>query len=314
MATGRTPRLRSWTDVLDALYADSWNPSLRRFRSPFAFRGMPCVEHSLSSSLVRLAGAHRNGSTVDIRTLELALLRNFRKYAAAEARPADSIWDWLALGQHRGLPTRLLDWTYSPLVALHFATEALEEFDRDGVVWCVNFVEANKRLPPRLRRIMAHEGSQTVTVDMLAVFKELRDFDKLSRTPFLVFLEPPAIDRRILNQLALFSLLNSPTAEIGAWLDRHPDLSRRVVIPAALKWEIRDKLDQANVNERILFPDLDGLSRWLARYYLPAAPALRGSTTDAFHPERDARRRDLRSRRPGRPPRRGAAGTRTSRG
>jgi hypothetical protein len=45
------------------------------------------------------------------------------------------------------------------------------------------------------------------------------------------------------------------------WLQQHPSFSRRVVIPADLKWEIRDKLDQANVNERILFPGLDGLSR-----------------------------------------------------
>ena len=269
MATGRTPRLRSWTDVLDALYADSWNPSLRRFRSPFAFRGMPCVEHSLSSSLVRLAGAHRNGSTVDIRTLELALLRNFRKYAAADARPADSIWDWLALGQHRGLPTRLLDWTYSPLVALHFATEALEEFDRDGVVWCVNFVEANKRLPVQLRRILDRECSDTFTVDMLAEIGSLREFDTLSADPFVVFVEPPAMDRRILNQFALFSLMSNPNAVLHDWMRQHPDLCRSVRIPASMKWEIRDKLDQSNINERVLFPDLDGLSRWLERYYTP---------------------------------------------
>ena len=41
------------------------------------------------------------------------------------------------------------------------------DFDRDGVVCCVNFVEANKRLPARLKRILEREGSQTLTVDML---------------------------------------------------------------------------------------------------------------------------------------------------
>ena len=255
---------KSWLDVLDALYEGSWSDELQRFRSPFAFRGMARPDRTLASSLVRLAE-----TGADISRLELALLRNFRKYAHAEATGADSIWDWLALGQHRGLPTRLLDWTYSPLVALHFATENPATFDEDGVVWCVNFVEANKRLPRRLKRILEQEGSDTFTVEMLGAFKSLREFDALRRDPFVVFLEPPAVDRRILNQLALFSLMSSPSATLDDWLADHPQLCRRVIIPSALKWEIRDKLDQANVNERVLFPGLDGLSRWLTRYYTP---------------------------------------------
>jgi hypothetical protein len=301
-----------WTDILEALYAGAWNQGLQRFRSPYAFRGLPRHDLPLTSSLIRLAG------NADVARVELALLRNFRKYAHTEGEQARTVWDWLALGQHRGLPTRLLDWTYSPLVALHFATEDPADMDRDGVVWCVNFVEANRRLPARLRRIMQREGSETLTTDMLAPFGSLRAFDALARTPFLVFLEPPTVDRRILNQHALFSLMSSPRADMDTWLSRHPDLVRRVLVPAELKWEIRDKLDQANINERILFPDLDGLSRWLARYYLPAprAAALEPLKEDVYaaHPLRHAGDRDLLARRTRRPAHRRAAGPRAARG
>jgi hypothetical protein len=256
-------RAQSWTGILEQLYEGSWNESLKRHRSPFAFRGLSTSRHDLSSSLSRLAGAH-----ADANRLELALLRNFRKYAAGQTSdPVDSMWHWLALGQHHGLPTRLVDWTYSPLVALHFATEnpALRE---DATVWCVNFVEANSRLPKRLRALLEHEQSDTLTIEMLAEFGSLRDFDALAREPFVVFIEPPSIDARILNQFALFSLMPSPTARLDEWMREHPELCRQVVVPAELKWEVRDKLDQANINERTLFPGLDGLSRWLERYYV----------------------------------------------
>ena len=280
----------SWSEVLEALYEGSWNEELHRFRSPFAFRGMSRRDHALSSTLVRLARGH-----ADMGRLELSLLRNFRKYAHSEAVGTDSIWDWLALGQHRGLPTRLLDWTYSPLVALHFATEHPADYNEDGVVWCVNFVEANKRIPARLRRILQNEGSDTFTVEMLAPFRTLREFDALSRDPFLVFLEPPAVDRRILNQLALFSLMSSPTATMDAFLRSQPELSRQVRIPAGLKWEIRDKLDQANVNERVLFPGLDGLSRWLTRYYMPTQVKNDARAVAAISRQRPASKRRQRS-------------------
>jgi hypothetical protein len=257
-------RAQSWSELVDQLFAGSWNPDLQRFRSPFAFRGLECAEHDLSNSLVRLAGH------ADVNKLELALLRNFRKYAHAKTTlDVDSIWHWLAVGQHHGLPTRMVDWTYSPFVALHFATKNPREFDTDGVVWCVNFVQANRLLPRRLRAILEEEHSETLTVDMLSEFTSLRAFDALAPEPFVVFVEPPSLDARILNQFALFSLMSGPTATMDAWVREHPELCRRVLVPAELKWEVRDKLDQANVSERTLFPDLDGLSRWLERYYLP---------------------------------------------
>ena len=104
---------------------------------------------------------------------------------------------------------------------------------------------------------------------MLAtVASDLDDLDKLG-DDYVVFVEPPSFDDRIVNQYALFSLTSQPDVSLDRWLESHPELTRKLVIPAELKWEIRDKLDQANLTERVLFPGLDGLSRWLARYYAP---------------------------------------------
>ena len=68
---------------------------------------------------------------------------------------------------------------------------------------------------------------------------------------------------------AMFSVMNDACALMDDWLNQHPDLWRKIIIPASLKWEIRDKLDQANITERTLFPGLDGLASWLKRYYTP---------------------------------------------
>jgi hypothetical protein len=261
----------SWTGLLEQLYDGAWNEGLQRFRSPFAFRGLPSTRLDLSTSLVRLAAGRP-----DITALELSLLRNFRKYAHRDTAPGvGSIWHWLAVAQHHGLPTRLNDWTYSPLVALHFATEYPGDYDSDGVVWCVNFVEAHKLLPRKLRAILDEEHSEALTVEMLSGFATLDAFDSLSRETFVAFIEPPSLDTRILNQFALFSMMSNPAATLDDWVRAHPQLCRRVVVPAELKWEVRDKLDQANINERTLFPGLDGLSRWLARYYVGVRPRIR---------------------------------------
>lgn len=258
-------RVASWAQLLDCLYEGSWSEPLGRFRSPLAFRGLGNARYDLTTSLMRLGGEYADH--------EGHLLRNFRKYARRDSVPVDSLWDWLAVAQHHGLPTRLLDWTFSPFVALHMATERPGHHGADAAVWCVDYAATHRHLPASLRDLLRDEGSQVFNAEMLArVAGSLADFDRLGDDEFALFFEPPSLDERIVNQFALFSLMSSPTARLDAWLDGRDGLARRVLIPAALKAEIRDKLDQANITERVLYPGLDGLSRWLTRYYSPARP------------------------------------------
>jgi hypothetical protein len=126
-------------------------------------------------------------------------------------------------------------------------------------------------IPDVLRTLLAEEaGFLVFTAEMLAqALRSLRHFDGLSPEPCVIFIETPSLDDRIANQAALFSLMSSPSARLDEWLSDHPEVFRRIIIPAELKWEIRDKLDQINITERVLFPGLDGLSRTLKRYYGP---------------------------------------------
>ncbi|MDQ3549411.1 MAG: FRG domain-containing protein [Chloroflexota bacterium] len=262
----------SWNELIDCLYEESWQPGIERFRSDFAFRGVANAEWStFRTSLMRLGGSFQQ--------MEGHLLRNFRKYAhleATNAYPGDTAWHWLAMAQHHGLPTRLLDWSYSPFVAMHFATATVDQFDVDGLIWCVNYVRAHEYLPQPLRHVLEDEGANVFTAEMLMRgAATLPTFDGLAAGAddqprhFATFFEPPSLDARIVNQYALFSLMSSPNVSLDNWLAEHPDLIRKIVIPAHIKWEVRDKLDQANVTERVLFPGLDGLSSWLRRQYTP---------------------------------------------
>jgi hypothetical protein len=269
MQTPNDIRVTSWAQLNEEVFHNSWRQDLGRFRSSFAYRGLSDAAYELKTSLLRLG--HTPSMT---RRLEPVVLRNFRKYAHRDSSPSDSVWNWLSLAQHHGLPTRMLDWTNSPHVAMHFATSDPSKFDLDGVIWCVqqNIVRF-QYLPKLLRDVLEREYAAVFNPEILnRIVDSLEAFEKLSDETFVIFMEPPALDDRIVNQYALFSLMSSPTTLMNEWLMDRPDTFRRIIIPAELKWEIRDKLDQMNITERILFPGLDGLSSWLKRYYTPRIP------------------------------------------
>jgi hypothetical protein len=252
----------SWRELDDAISDAGRGDGPAHAHSTLVFRGLARSTYSHMSGLARLRG--------DYAALESHLIRNFRKYAHRQ-EPGPTIWDWLALGQHHGLPTRLLDWTFSPLVALHFATASWPE--KDAVLLAVDCAGAHRLLPQPVRRVLEEEGALLFTTEMLAeCAPDLACLDRLGgKEPFLTFFEPPSLDERVVNQSSVLSVFSDPTFQLEQWFEEHPDLWRGWVVPAKVKAEIRQRLDQANITERVLLPGLDGLADWLRRYYSPGA-------------------------------------------
>jgi hypothetical protein len=256
-----TSTVNSWRELDDAIASPTIGHHEHRVHSTLVFRGLARSSYLNVSSLARLSGEYDK--------LERHLIRNFRKYAH-RAAPGPTTWDWLSLAQHHGLPTRLLDWTFSPFVAPHFATASWAE--EEAVLLAVDAEGAHSMLPDSLRTTLDREDALVFTTDMLAGHaRDLDEFNELGKgvDPFVLFFEPPSLDERIVNQAAVLSAMSDPTYQMEEWLEAHPDLWCAWRIPPEVKAEVRERLDQANVNERVLLPDLDGLAAWLRRYYSP---------------------------------------------
>lgn len=242
-----------------------YREDLDRYRNSYLYRGMPNSSFKMETSL------HRNCKHLQ-KELEPAILENFAKYAViGDPTIAESVWRQMILGQHYGLPTRLLDWSHSALVGLHFATAednmALME-EHDCMVWRIDMNEMHRLLPNRYQEIVNRKQSTIFSVDMLLEAADsLSEYDSDMGDKAMVIIEPPSINQRIVNQYSFFSLIPMQMTDIERFLDEHTENTVKYIIKAGLRWRVRDMLDQLNMSERIVYPGLDGLSRWIARHY-----------------------------------------------
>ena len=263
-----------WSALVEALHSIDMIPKQPgqggHFRAPFVFRGMSDSGWPLATSLERLKSPPEK--------VEAGLLRAFRKYAPRGTFSHNSDWEALSVAQHNGLPTRLLDWSVSPLIAAHFATAEREYFSRHGVVWCVDVTALRDRvLPVDIAKPIKGASAAVYDVAMLErAYPKIVELDatQAAQGDACVFFEPPSLDARIANQTGILSMMNSAAGRHQEYFERvaaqDAAVVHRIVIDKSAKSEIRDKLDQNNIHERMLFPGLPGLCAWLKRYYGPA--------------------------------------------
>ena len=177
----------------------------------------------------------------------------------------------MVIGQHYGLPTRLLDWTHTTLVALHFANTEENLYmlsQRDCVVWRIDMREIHQNLPRKYSDYLKEKKTFVFSLDGLSeVAESIAQYDADMKDAAMVCFEPPSVDQRIANQYSFFSVIPSGITDLEAFLDTHTTNTVKYVIDRKLRWELRDVLDQFNINERMIYPGKTGIAKWLARHY-----------------------------------------------
>ncbi len=261
----KTVEIKCIEDVADLILDLEYNSEIDRMRSPYLFRGMPDYAFKLTTSLRRNCADKQ-------RMLEPSILRYFTKYASIEDPSLDgNIWKQLMVGQHHGLPTRLLDWSKSALIALHFATAERDVGDtdvRDGIVWRIDAREIGDMLPERYRAALKAENTNYFSVNMLKkLVPSLDEYDFDMGDHSMVIVEPPSTDQRIINQYAYFSVVPMGIEDIETDFLNRTQNTMKYIIRKDVRWDIRDLLDQSNISERVMYPGLDGLTKWIARHY-----------------------------------------------
>jgi hypothetical protein len=252
-------RISHWDDFM------SWCDG----RDGWAFRGQSKARWPLLSSLARrLLRSETDRSGWQIR--EERAIRIFRRKAHIYLPDRTILNDTLrclAMMQHHGAPTRLLDFTKSPFVAAFFA---FEHAIGDCAVYALD--------TPRLWSA-APKFDPTLTRDVIDphVPGNFERYFASNRLPVVWVGEPAEMDRRLVAQSGLLLLpgtLEQPLETLLAAYDATDPLIERVVLEASLRPQAMHQLYRMNITQATLFPDLEGLARSIAYELEEAWPGM----------------------------------------
>ena len=205
----------------------------QRHVAQWFYRGHSNLAFQLVPSLYRL-DTSESFSTWD--DLEQYMMETFKCESTPHLiRPPATDLEWLALAQHYGLPTRLLDWTTNPLIALFFAVESNPSGDAD--IWCLGFHSTNNCLPQST---------------YLARRKTLREEQ--------IIYFPNHLSPRVTNQSGCFTVHNSNVP-----LNDQPEIEayarfERLRIEAGRKSVILDELYNLGIHRGFIYPGLEGIA------------------------------------------------------
>ncbi len=226
----------------------------------WCFRGQANAEWSLKSSMSR----HIEVSKVcnDVWKLQETRIRRIfqrKSHLFLDDIPEDDELEWLALMQHHGAPTRLLDFTWSPYVAAFFA---LERATSDAAIWAINL--------PLLWEI--HSRHKIGGVKVTEADPRSRDaFERYylpNRSAFVWQGDPFRMPQRVVAQSGTFLVSSHLGMTVEAILAGYPGsgelLVQFVLQTSKLRAEAMASLYSMNITQATLFPGLDGLARSMA--------------------------------------------------
>jgi hypothetical protein len=259
-----TIRLPSWHEF--KLY-------IHQFSENWAFRGQANAEWILNNAIERTDFIQFNNGIEAHFVAEFQ--RGARNYLSKDETPEHLI-EWLALMQHHGAPTRLLDFTKSPFIASYFAFEFCQMREENHVaVWCINI----EHLKKKSLEILAEEFGTALQESQNLINEKLFEVLFYQNNKSLVFpVEPFRMNRRYSLQQSIFVSTGTsitPFMEQLLFLgDELPKTVVRLEIPATEKKIAMRELQMMNLHRASLFPDLDGYALSLKfRYNNMKAPA-----------------------------------------
>ena len=291
--------IHSLNDYLDIIERFRAQFSQTHRNDDFIFRGMGNSSWPLLPGIFREYSEPQKSSTVVGGSIsgkiysasEWEILAHFKKEACGflpHILQSDD-FTWLQYAQHYGVPTRLLDFTSNPLIAMYFCCQ--DESADDGAIWIINEVNFDRwSTSEPFCTDLGPDYTREASIN--SVFREMRgefDHDALygelhprKQYPF-VFI-PAYIDQRMSAQSSRFMLWGynhsalEDLAKDEHWMKLLPNgitfhvandkrFISKVIVPADCKHHIMKELDLLNINEKGIFPGLDGLGRYINRYY-----------------------------------------------